>query len=959
MNLNSFTIDLREKAEVPSGNFIVDLRNTGQTKNRKTNNAVYFISDIMPAFSKKCFAGVIILALAVMPLLNIAAYEAHVVNVTARIENDIPDIDPEGGEFCDSAQVPVTLITTYPGGTIIYTLDGSDPTCPADSANEYAYTAPFNITVIATTTVKARTCHDNKQSSIASAVFTPNHELCPSYCGDGNLDPGEQCDDGNLINGDGCDANCNKECYATGATSSAPILAKLNDGTIVTKKVAVSDDIRAYQAVTGTKYIYLNWEFPSLPGGVPTTLAKLSLEHREYDANMSVQWWNGLVWIDVCDPAESNSDVLSTCDLKLFIDTTDKAKDVKLRLKLTQDGSCHEELDWAFLEIAYQEQTECDICGNGIVENSEQCDDGNKVSGDGCDASCQNECYITGATSTVPVEVRLDDGTIVTDKVIKSDDKYAYQSVDNQDKFIYLDWVFNGLPANVATNLAKLYLEHKENGVNIAVEWWDGLDWTGVCDPPETSVDTLYTCDLQTYLNNTNKLADVKIRLRLTKNENCHEELDWAKLEIGYKEPVPCDAKCGDGIINPGEECDDGNLVNGDGCNDICKLDSFKCLKINEVYYDPDTCHGSYKDEWIELYNACSYEVNLKDWYLVDNGGMQDKEIISQNYPIPSHGFVAIAANAQTWTYWPLIPNNATKIALGGQRLFGGLGDGFDDVFLYDKDNNFVDSVSWGSDTSAFNPSVPDVGRGHSISRKIAGLDTDTAEDWMDTYNSSTPPGPNPGTNPHDDEGNLILPNAPDNNACCNTGEETIDNSDEGLTDEEMLAALNNIDEPAMVEENNIIQTPTSEETLTGSESGNADSSGSLQTPDVPSDSDSNTENTSVTTDTAKGNNEETTGTDDTTNVDMTTESTGEETLPDNTPDESAADTSAADNSEPIADSEENSLPAIVPKEPTAPAQNIPNSTPPTNLDIKDNPADVPSPLADTPAPTPVVASGQ
>jgi cysteine-rich repeat protein len=28
------------------------------------------------------------------------------------------------------------------------------------------------------------------------------------FCGDGNLDPGEECDDGNNIDGDGCDANC-------------------------------------------------------------------------------------------------------------------------------------------------------------------------------------------------------------------------------------------------------------------------------------------------------------------------------------------------------------------------------------------------------------------------------------------------------------------------------------------------------------------------------------------------------------------------------------------------------------------------------------------------------------------------------------------------------------------------------------------------------------------------------
>lgn len=30
---------------------------------------------------------------------------------------------------------------------------------------------------------------------------------------------------------------------------------------------------------------------------------------------------------------------------------------------------------------------------------------------------------------------------------------------------------------------------------------------------------------------------------------------------------------CGNGIINQGEECDDGNLVNGDGCSSKCTLE--------------------------------------------------------------------------------------------------------------------------------------------------------------------------------------------------------------------------------------------------------------------------------------------------------------------------------------------------------------------------------------------------
>ncbi|USN54679.1 MAG: hypothetical protein H6765_09385 [Candidatus Peribacteria bacterium] len=45
------------------------------------------------------------------------------------------------------------------------------------------------------------------------------------------------------------------------------------------------------------------------------------------------------------------------------------------------------------------------------------------------------------------------------------------------------------------------------------------------------------------------------------------------------------DPVCGNGVIEYGEECDDDNRSNGDGCNSYCELeddvvDSIKKLKI-------------------------------------------------------------------------------------------------------------------------------------------------------------------------------------------------------------------------------------------------------------------------------------------------------------------------------------------------------------------------------------------
>lgn len=36
--------------------------------------------------------------------------------------------------------------------------------------------------------------------------------------------------------------------------------------------------------------------------------------------------------------------------------------------------------------------------------------------------------------------------------------------------------------------------------------------------------------------------------------------------------------RCGDGLLGPSEQCDDGNLVSGDGCSSTCKVCAFRIL---------------------------------------------------------------------------------------------------------------------------------------------------------------------------------------------------------------------------------------------------------------------------------------------------------------------------------------------------------------------------------------------
>ncbi|MEA1937135.1 MAG: FN3 associated domain-containing protein [Patescibacteria group bacterium] len=102
-----------------------------------------------------CVAGIVMITNT--PL--VFAYEAHTVNVTARIVNDIPGINPPGGEFCADGRLEVELSIALEGADIYYTINGNNPICGENSENFKYNDEPFELPA-GVTTVKAVACHE-------------------------------------------------------------------------------------------------------------------------------------------------------------------------------------------------------------------------------------------------------------------------------------------------------------------------------------------------------------------------------------------------------------------------------------------------------------------------------------------------------------------------------------------------------------------------------------------------------------------------------------------------------------------------------------------------------------------------------------------------------------------------------------------------------------------------------
>lgn len=56
-------------------------------------------------------------------------------------------------------------------------------------------------------------------------------------------------------------------------------------------------------------------------------------------------------------------------------------------------------------------------------------------------------------------------------------------------------------------------------------------------------------------------------------NSPCGEQIECQYCLSSYREPEFVSLVCGDGVVHFQEECDDGNLINGDGCSDLCKIE--------------------------------------------------------------------------------------------------------------------------------------------------------------------------------------------------------------------------------------------------------------------------------------------------------------------------------------------------------------------------------------------------
>jgi cysteine-rich repeat protein len=215
-------------------------------------------------------------------------------------------------------------------------------------------------------------CCNNKWDSLCVSKAKQSCGACPTpVCGNGKLEAGEQCDDGNTKNGDGCSASCMIETSVCG-NSKIEAGEECDDGnTTAGDGCSASCQYEGHACVPRKTPGVDNEAVEACVCGLDPFCCNVA-----WDA-LCVQEAMGQCGVSCGDPctahANPGSSKPAVTDCVCAIDS--------YCCKTSWDTLCASE--------AANNCGACAICGNGITETGEECDDGNTTGGDGCSATCQ------------------------------------------------------------------------------------------------------------------------------------------------------------------------------------------------------------------------------------------------------------------------------------------------------------------------------------------------------------------------------------------------------------------------------------------------------------------------------------------------------------------------------------------------------------------------------------------
>ena len=475
--------------------------------------------------------------------------------------------------------------------------------------------------------------------------------LCRFPCGNGIIDPGEQCDDGNLVSGDGCSDTCAVD--ITCAAGELPVIVSNLTSTPIPDNNATGAQTSVTVASTGavTKAVVfvpsithpadadldlflraprgVTRELSTDNGGAGSNYRGTYLDdaaatavtagtapfagHFRPEQSLATTAGTDLArtnpagtWtLQVADDTAGNTGTLDGWYLTLCVDpAAGYCGDGAVNgAEACDDGNSNDNDACSNL---------CQLnCGNGVINAGEECDDGNRTDGDLCSAACAIEITCaagetrtfannnasfpipdnnaTGITSAVTIAAP---GAVTKVAVLVRNLTHTFDadldmflvgprglrrelSTDNGssgDNYVrtLLD---DGATALVTGGTAPFTGRFKPE---VTLSTTAGTDFRGtaaagtwglsVADDATGDTGTLTSWALVV-------CSDPAATFCGDGATNGAEQCDDGNLVDTDACDNTCRNQCGNGVIVAGEQCDDGNATSGDGCSATCQVD--------------------------------------------------------------------------------------------------------------------------------------------------------------------------------------------------------------------------------------------------------------------------------------------------------------------------------------------------------------------------------------------------
>ncbi|MFO0728341.1 MAG: DVUA0089 family protein [Myxococcota bacterium] len=328
-------------------------------------------------------------------------------------------------------------------------------------------------------------------------------------CGNTIIEGTEQCEDGNTVSGDGCSSTCTFEAVqtltlsgASSATISGAIDPEFNRDAVA---LVVTSTVHLIAAT------YVDAASHSCPSPVDTLLHLFDSNGTQLGSDDD----SGPGGCSLMDASSGSFTTLAPGNYWLVVDS------YRNRSKVPN-------YDLAIRTLAYN------VCGNGIVEGTEQCDGGSY-----CDAQCHFIIVgtVNGPTGTQTFTESLADGNA----------RDYFRVVASADGYVFVD---TGAPTlgTCPTDYTNVELINEATGDVIVSEFANGIDGCGRIS------------------GGSSPLPRVSAGNYLVRVDGAGAGVTAYQVKIDV---VAADI-CGNTVTEAGETCDDGNTTSGDGCSATC-----------------------------------------------------------------------------------------------------------------------------------------------------------------------------------------------------------------------------------------------------------------------------------------------------------------------------------------------------------------------------------------------------